>query len=349
MLLNSTNRRLKILILSHKFYPDIGGIEVNSKIFAEAFCQAGHEVRLLTWTKEKGDSQFPFVIIRNPNPFTILHNHLWAEVVLENNPTLKLSWPAMVLKKAHVTALCTWINRVDGTIGWQDKLKRWWLKRCSAVIAVSDAVRTKCYPKAIVISNPYNENLFRILPDVKKDRDFVFLGRLVSDKGVDVALRALSIVWADGKELAPNVAFTIIGDGPEKKLLESLVHQLDIENKVSFVGSMEGEELVRCLNRHKFIIVPSVWEEPFGNVALEGMASGCVPIVSNGGGLPTAIGNAGLIFPSGDVDALVGTIEKVTADISFQLQLRANAKEHLELHKPKVIAEKYLDVMKKAI
>lgn len=335
--------------MSHKFYPDIGGIEVNSKIFAEAFYEAGHEIRLLTWTKERGDKQFPFVIIRNPNFFNIWRNHLWAEVVLENNPSLKLSWPVIVLKKPHVTALCTWINRVDGSIAWQDKLKRWWLKKCSVVIAVSDAIRKKCYPEAIVISNPYNDNLFRIMPDIKKDRDFVFLGRLVSDKGVDIAIRALSRIWAERKELVSNAAFTIIGDGPEKRSLESLVKQFGIESRVSFVGPLKGEELVRCLNRHKFIIVPSVWEEPFGNVALEGMGCGCVPIVSDGGGLPTAVGDAGLTFTRGSVEALVEAIVKVTSDINLQIELQANAKEHLELHRPEVIAGKYLDVMEKVI
>lgn len=335
--------------MSHKFYPDIGGIEVNSKIFAEAFFNLGHEIRLMTWTKEKGDKKFPFVITRNPNLFTILQNHLWADIIFENNPSMKLSWPLIFFKKPHVTALCTWINRVDGSDGWQDKLKKSVLKRTSAVIAVSDAIRKQCFPDAIVISNPYNNKLFRILQDIKKDKDFVFLGRLVSDKGVDIAIKALNIIWKEEKELSTNSVFTVVGDGPEKESLQLLATRLKIDNRVNFVGALKGEGLVRCLNRHKFILVPSVWEEPFGNVALEGMGCGCIPIVSDGGGLPDAVGNAGLTFERGNVDALIEVIRKTSSDINLQLQLRENAKDHLECHKPEVIAEKYLTLMEKAI
>ena len=51
--------------------------------------------------------------------------------------------------------------------------------------------------------------------------------------------------------------------------------------------------MVEELNRHEIMVVPSRWNELFGVVALEGMACGCAMLVSDGGGLPDAVGYAG--------------------------------------------------------
>lgn len=288
---------MKILFLTHKFYPDIGGIEVNSEILAREFHKAGHDIKLITWTKNSGEKKFPFIIVRNPGIGTLLREHRWADVVFENNPSLRLAWPSYFFNKPSVIALRTWINRVNGKIGWQDKLKALWLKKASAVIAVSDAIRKKCWPSAIVIGNPYRNELFRIVPGVEKTNDFVFLGRLVSDKGADIALRALSKLIEISKKES-EFSLTIIGNGPELSTLKNMVITLNLQNNVQFKGSLTGKDLVNCLNSHNIILVPSIWEEPFGNVALEGMACGCIPIVSDRGGLTDAIGKAGLSFRS---------------------------------------------------
>ena len=345
---------MKILILSHKFYPDIGGIEVNSEILAKGFINAGHDVRLLTWTRGTGIRHFPFLIIRKPTISKLFREHHWADIVFENNPALRLAWPSFFLNNPNIVALCTWITRSDGKIGWQDKFKFWWLTRAAAVIAVSESVRTKCFPSATVISNPYNNKLFRILPDIKKNINFVFLGRLVSDKGSDLAIKAIAKLLsydkkkgASGTVMDSGFSLTIIGNGPELTRLKNLAADLGIADKIDFKGALKGQELVRCLNMHRFILVPSVWEEPFGNVALEGMACGCVPIVSDGGGLPDAVGDAGLIFNRGDVSSLVECIIRLLNDNQLEQQLRSAAQFHLPKHFPDTISKLYLSVFER--
>jgi len=338
---------MKILFLSHRFYPDIGGIEVNSDILANAFLKGGHQIKLVTWTEAAGDKTYPFIVVRNPNLITLLKAHKWADVVFENNPSLRLAWPSFFTRKPFIVALCTWISRSDGKTAWQDKIKTLWLKKAKAVIAVSQAVQKKCWPPAIVISNPYNPRLFRKLPDVKKTRDFVFLGRLVSDKGADMTIKAMSILInkASSEKLNRNFSLTIIGDGPESAALQKMVVDMDIQSNISFTGSLKGEELVTCLNLHRFMLVPSVWEEPFGNVALEGMACGCVPIVSDGGGLLDAIGNAGLSFSRGNVESLVNCLWRIMNDGELESELIAAAPSHLRAHHPDIIAQRYLTVI----
>jgi glycosyltransferase involved in cell wall biosynthesis len=333
---------MKILFITHKFYPDIGGIEVNSEILALAFHNAGHEVRLITWTANNGEKTFPFTVIRQPKTAELFKEHRYADVVYENNPSLRLSWPAIFFNKSHVIALRTWINRMDGSIAWQDRLKQNWLKRATAVIAISEAVRKRCWKDAIVIGNPYRYHLFKILPEINRDKDFVFMGRLVSDKGADVAIKALHELGDKSKKL------TIIGTGPEQGKLIALVAELELTQQVEFPGSLSGEALVNCLNHHQFLLVPSTWEEPFGNVALEGMACGCLPIVSNGGGLPDAVGNAGLVVDRGSYKALSEGINLLLQDQALEKQLRNAAQTHLKEHHPQIIADKYLDVIENA-
>lgn len=339
---------MKILFITHKFYPDIGGIEVNSEILSLSFHQAGHEIRLITWSKDPGQKQYPFPVLRNPGLFTLLRLHNWADAVFENNLSLKLSWPSFFLKKPRIVAIRTWINRMDGTTGWQDKLKIKSLKKASAVIAISEAVRKRTWPAATVIGNPYRSELFKILPNIPKTIDFVFLGRLVSDKGADIAINAiakLSNKFKEDQSLKSNFCLTIIGDGPELAILKKLTNDLNIQSQVDFKGWVKGQDLVALLNQHRFILIPSIWEEPFGNVALEGMACGCVPVVSDGGGLVDAVGNAGITCKRGDVNSLAESIMKVLNDPRMEDDLRRAANDHLKEHYPTVVSQKYLRVI----
>jgi glycosyltransferase involved in cell wall biosynthesis len=226
--------------------------------------------------------------------------------------------------------------------------RRWYglARPFKAVIAVSDAVRARCWPQAVVIGNPYRQNLFRILPDAIRNRDFVFMGRLVPDKGADIAINALHQISSLIKNQLLNL--TIIGNGPEHDNLQSLAQKLGIANQVKFTGSLRGEELVSCLNAHKYLLVPSTWEEPFGNVALEGIACGCLPIVSDGGGLPDAVGKAGLVVKRGSIDALVKGMQEIFTNPDFEQELRSAASTHLANHHPDVVTKRYLALVEGA-
>ena len=318
---------MKILFLSYAFSPAIGGIEASSELLADAFHRAGHEVRLMTMTPDEA-SLFPYEVIRNPSVLDMIRQHTWADVVYENNPCLRLGWPRFFFGKPSVIVLQTWISRPDGTITWLDKLKFNWLKRANQVVAISQAVRQKCWPNAIIIGNSYDKS-FSIRP-VERQHNFVFLGRLVSDKGVELAIRAFSVIVSN--KLLPEMAhatFTIIGRGPERAYLENLVTSLPSTNRIRFIGPLKGEELVLELNRHTFQFIPSVWEEPFGIVALEGIACGLIPIASNGGGLPDAVGKAGVVFERGDLASLVAVTTSLIQSSAQQAKCRAAAPEHL--------------------
>lgn len=340
---------LKILLISHRFYPQIGGIETNAEILATGFCNLGADVHLITWPTTNNDKKFPFTVIRNPGVKKLLREHRWADVILENNPSLRLSWPNLFIKKPFVVAINTWVTRLNGKKGFRDKLKHVWFKRAKTVIAVSDAVRCKEWPQAVVIENPYNDKLFKIQPGTQREVPFVFLGRLVSDKGADQAVKAISILVKE-KVLANNkTQLTIIGDGPEKENLTKLVKNLQLDNAVQFAGAMQYEKLVACLNMHQYILVPSSWEEPYGNIVLEGMACGCIPIVSDGGGLPEAVGSSGFTFKRNDVNAMATLIKTILQNEIPVTNVIKHRAAHLEGHSMEKVSKAYLTILKQAL
>jgi glycosyltransferase involved in cell wall biosynthesis len=212
-------------------------------------------------------------------------------------------------------------------------------------IAISEAIARHIGAKSVQIGNPYDQETFRVLPDSRRDLALVFLGRLVSDKGADVLLRALGRLRKMG--LAPPL--TIIGNGPEEAALRALAAELGLETQVNFADALTGEPLAAMLNRHKILVVPSRWQEPFGIVALEGVACGCVVIGSEQGGLPSAIGPCGSTVPNGDDAALADAIGRLLGDEPLQAEYRAAAAGHLARHTAPAVAAAYLEVFAQAL
>ncbi len=93
------------------------------------------------------------------------------------------------------------------------------------------------------------------------------------------------------------------------------------------------------------LVVPSVWEEPFGIVVLEGLACGCVPLVTRSGGLPDAVGDCGVVVARDDPAALADGIQALLADTGLQDDFRARAPAHLARHSPDRVARDYLRVL----
>ena len=339
---------MNILFFSHHFNPDIGGIESHSESLANYLKKQGEEVNIVTWSKNENISRnFPYEIIRNPSFFKLIQVFMWADVVFENNPSLKLSWLNYFFRKPHIVVLHTWITRSNERISFKDKIKTKYLDKPNTVIAVSEKLKMHTYKKAIVIHNSYNQHLFRRNEEIEKTKDFVFLGRLVSDKGADMAVKLIKGL----NELKDNKAsikysLTIIGSGEEKENLEQLVNQHNLEKYVDFKGTLTQDNLVQELNRHRYILVPSRWREPFGLVALEGMACGCLPIVSNGGGLPEAIGESGIVFNRNNQTAFFKTVKKLLDSPELESNIRKKMPKHLEEHHMEVISNKYHQIIK---
>ena len=95
--------------------------------------------------------------------------------------------------------------------------------------------------------------------------------------------------------------------------------------------------------------MPSRYEEPFGIVALEAIASGCVVVASEGGGLRDAVGPCGLLFANGDVPALADALSRLLDSPEEIEGLRKEAPNHLERHRPGAMVLAYREVLARAV
>jgi glycosyltransferase involved in cell wall biosynthesis len=206
-------------------------------------------------------------------------------------------------------------------------------------VAISKAVAACFKTDSTVIPNPYDARRFSLDSSTEeRPGDLVFLGRLVSEKGIDVLLEALAKLRAHG--LSPKL--TIVGAVRSLPPSEQMAEALELKNQVIFAGLKRDEELVTLLRQHKVLVVPSSYDEPFGVVALEGIACGCVVVGSAGGGLPEAIGPCGITVPNGDASALAQALEQLLLNPNERKRLLFRAPEHLARFHPTTIAKTYL-------
>lgn len=159
------------------------------------------------------------------------------------------------------------------------------------------------------------------------ERLVLLVGRLVYEKGFHLALDALAPVI---KRLG-NVRFVVAGTGTAENELKRQARRLGLSRHGTFLGWV-GDDMLHSLYRvADLCIVPSIYE-PFGLVALEAMASGCLCVVADTGGLREVVpgdGTVGLRFPSRDSAALGAVVGKVLTDDLARARLIAEAREHV--------------------
>ena len=328
---------MRILLCSHWFFPSFGGVETVSKILAEEFVKYGAQVTVVTGTS---GPQFTasYSVVRQPTQRALRSLAANSDAILQNMISLRTLVPLLLSRKPIVVTHHSWLRRSNGARGIENYAKLIALRGLYNV-AISRSIAESLPVRAEIIRNPFEAAEFLPFADAPRDRDIVFLGRLVSDKGCDLLLRSLARL----KDRGINATLSIIGDGPEMMSLKALAFELELTRQVEFFGAIrEGRGAI--VSRHRAMVIPSLWSEPFGLVALEGIASGCAIVASSRGGLPEAAGPCGLYFPNGDVDALTSTLYKVLSDSPLQQKLASRGPEHLKQFEPAAIAQRYLSL-----
>jgi glycosyltransferase involved in cell wall biosynthesis len=148
-----------------------------------------------------------------------------------------------------------------------------------------------------------------------------YAGRLASKKGVDVLLRAMPLIVARH----PDCRLLIAGDGPDRRALARLVLDLGLERQVTMLGHLSAGELEQALASAWVLAVPSVYDEPFANTAVESLMRGTAVVASAVGGSEEIVdhGLTGLLVPRGDVTALAGAIERLVSNRSLAEEMGA--------------------------
>lgn len=330
---------MKLLLWSCSFHPSIGGIETVTGILAREFVTAGHEVTVITRTVAgpEDPTQFPFKVVRKPSTLRLLRLVGACDVFVHCHLSLKAAVPMLLFRRPWLVAYHTWYPNN----GLRGLLRNLLVSRFALNVACSTAIAQYTDPKCMVIPNPYDDRIFTRSSESVRDTELLFVGRLIREKGVHVLLEALSLLGEQG--MRPHL--TVVGHGPDSEYLAGKSRELGLTDQVTFVGPKLGPELAAILNRHECVVVPSLWREPFGVVALEAIACGCIVVGSEGGGLKEAIGPCGLTFPNGDAPALANTLRQLLSAPETWPAYREQAASHLRSHTPAAVATVYLEAI----
>lgn len=331
---------MKLLISANSFSPAIGGYERVALIIAQQLAARGHEIKIVTSTPGAADPSLPFQVYRLPDISTVLKLLRWSDVYLQNNVSFKFLWPRLFCRRPLVFVHHGFYGSSrDAVVSWRSHLKR--LATLFGVnISVSRALAESLPGKSYVALNPYADDVFFRDPSIRKEFDLLFVGRIVSQKGLNILIDALAELRDRG--LRPTL--TVAGTGPEEPTIRRRVKELHLDEQVTFVGQVV-DKLNELLNAHKILVVPSR-EEGFGVVALEGIACGCVVVGSTCGGLPEAIGPCGRTFKNGDPSALAEVLHDLLSHPeTWNDRYFLHATAHLDNHRPSVVADRYLDVL----
>ena len=225
-----------------------------------------------------------------------------------------------------------WLNRkITDKIKYsiERKLMRFVGSRASAIIVVSNYVKdglirnfglqSKVIHHGIDISSisPFDRKWAKKIIGFK-ETDFVvlFVGKLIPYKDPFTLLKGIR--YASNKQ--KDLRLIVVGTGELDKEIRSKTRKLKLEDKVTFFGLINTEQLRMCYSAADLFILPSV-NEAFGIVLLEAMAFGLPIIASNTGACPEVVGNAGLLFNQGDYEDLGEKILRVMTNQNLRRKL----------------------------
>ena len=205
---------MKILIYSSVFYPAIGGIENHTLFLAKEFVRAGHEVKVVTEQPQTGSTPLENIeIFHSADKLSQIRLFMWSDIFYMPNITLKGIW------LLFFNPLKRWmISHNDfhliESLGLKSRLKSLVIRKATTNISVSRSVARALPAPSTVIYNCYNDELFKLYENERRTRDFVFVGRLVTQKGCDMLIEACS-------RLKRPFTLSVVGYGPEADRLEA--------------------------------------------------------------------------------------------------------------------------------
>ncbi|MCM8787206.1 MAG: glycosyltransferase family 4 protein [Candidatus Omnitrophica bacterium] len=203
----------------------------------------------------------------------------------------------------------------------------------------------KCFDKVICISKKQQKifklnglkntiviyNSFEGLkkPQVKPKNYIFYAGRLTPGKGIDLLVKSFTEIVKKN----PGLRLLIAGDGLLRDEIESFIKKNNLRSKIILLGQISHAKVLFYLRQAKVCVVPSVWEEPFGRVALEAQFLGIPVVATKQGGLPEIVidkKTGYLVEPN--VKSLK---EGIIKSLKSNLLLRKNLKKYYHIFQKK--------------
>lgn len=334
---------LRILFWNELFLPAIGGAEIFTARLGHGLIERGHHVSVVAdripatlldaeLIKKISVHRFPFraslrSLTKQSEPSLEFPQIMKAirslkeqggfDIVHVNFSGPNLLFHLRTLNSSDAPTIVTFQTALSAKSGYEAGLVRKLLQAATRVVSVSEAalenvVQCTGYPREriSVIYPGIPPALFGTSPERQCDIPTVaFIGRLVKDKGADLAIRAML-------SLRGAARLNVIGDGPERSNLRALADELSLEETVIFSGYVSNGTRRKMLSEASILVVPSRHEELFGMVAAEGAFSSLPVVTCSTGGLPEVVldGVTGIVVPTNDAEALSSAIHKLSSE-----------------------------------
>lgn len=211
-------------------------------------------------------------------------------------------------------------------------LRKWLLRRARSV-ALSESIGRWLGLKECILGS-FDGSGLADLSGGRVERKITFVGRLVEEKGVQVVLRALSLL--------PGVRLDIYGRGPYRRELEEEARRRGVSERVTFQPRTPESPIFTAASSAS-IIVPSLWQEGFGYVTVEAMALGkAVVAAATGASVELLAEGRGWLVPPDSPEPLAEAVEEVLSRPSERRKRgrMARAFVHRALD-PRTIAQAY--------
>jgi glycosyltransferase involved in cell wall biosynthesis len=171
-------------------------------------------------------------------------------------------------------------------------------------------------------------------------------GRLVKKRGVKHLVRAFRAV----SERFPEAELVIAGEGPERKRLVKLAHDLGVSNRVRFIGQVPHEKVPNLVRNSDVFVIPSIIEGHSTSM-LEAMAAGKPVVATRVGGLTEVIvdGENGVLVDPANPEQIAKAVIKLLGDRSLAARLGRSGAEKAQQFDVKQLARQEFDVYKTVV
>ncbi len=341
---------MRVALITQDFPPEIGGIETYSHEISRRFsrwCDYFTVYAPLKPGSELIDRSLPFPVRRRGRQNTLLNFALlpglpyevyrqqldvsfhaqWGTVLSSVAARSVSGLPLSIFSAAHARELLH--NPLEGT-GLAGLFRRYQshiLQRVDHWFPVSSYTRDLLVDLGVeaerttVIHNgtdpdrfhPFDAGSLRGELGLKNRKVLMTTTRLVRRKGIDDVIRAVDRL----RDEFPDIAYVIVGKGPEEKGLREMVRRRRLGSHVYFTGEVDHKDLAPYYNLCDLFVMPAKTVEPdvegFGIVFLEANACGKPVIGSTSGGIPDAVvnGENGLLVDEKNIDQLVEAIRQL--------------------------------------
>jgi glycogen synthase len=311
----------------------------------------------VTWAHRLNFGLLQYAIqIHRKTPFDIIHAHDW--MVTDAAWVMKMGYGVPFVATVHATesgrnhGIHNDLQRYIHQLEWRLTFEAW------EVIVNSHSMHDELRrlfdippDKVAIVPNGTDPDAFDFTIDKASIRGnfasaseqiILYVGRIVREKGVQVMLDAAPQVLTG----CPGAQFIVVGTGYYLDDMKRQAEHMGISHRVKFLGYVSDEDLKMLYKIADIVCIPSLYE-PFGIVALEGMAAGVPVVTSDAGGLRDFVENGvtGMTTYAGDSGSLAWGLLQVLRDPQLANRLQKVAYEKVkEVYNWKVIAKRTLEV-----